>query len=185
MSIEVWPQLAPRSSRKHRAGSHQPQSCKSNRAPRTPLIRWLLDDNKNEVLIGRNHDLMLLRPNSQECEVIGWIQVPDDAPGLVAQLTHESGVLHRRGVVHRALDRNSWKRCLIDIRLVAPMHFDCHPAIYWETNELTFIVDDNRPSNAFVWLNSFQSFFDFLRLKNEFELKPHTCQKGTNVLTIF
>lgn len=58
------------------------------------LIGWILNDDHYEVFVGRNHNLMLLRSDSQECEVVGWIEISNDASSLVGELTHETRILH-------------------------------------------------------------------------------------------
>lgn len=42
------------------------------------LITWILYDNHNEVFVRCNHDLMLLRSNSQECQIIGWVEITNN-----------------------------------------------------------------------------------------------------------
>jgi len=83
------------------------------------------------LFVWRNHDLVLLAAQPEEGEVVGGVEVPDDAPRLVREPAHERSVLHRGGVIQRALDRHA------------------------------FIIDDDDANYAFMRLNSLQGFFNF------------------------
>ena len=39
------------------------------------VFLWLLNDNKKEILVRCNHDFLSLRPDSEEGEVIEWVDV--------------------------------------------------------------------------------------------------------------
>lgn len=74
---------------------------------RTTLIRRVLDHNQQKVLVGGDHDLVLLGAHAQKGKVVGRVQVADDAARLVRQLAHQAGILDGGRVVQRALDRDA------------------------------------------------------------------------------
>lgn len=71
------------------------------------LICGILNNNKNEVLVGSDHYFMFLGAYSQECHIIGWIQISNYTAGFVGQLTHQTRVLNRRRIVKRRLHWNT------------------------------------------------------------------------------
>lgn len=77
------------------------------------LVRGVLDDDHNEVFVGGDHDFVLLRSDSQECEVVGRVEVADDAASFVSELAHESGVLHSRCVVQSALHGDAYNEITV------------------------------------------------------------------------
>lgn len=70
---------------------------------------WILDDNQEVVFIWCNHDFIFLGADAQEREVVLRIDVPHGAPRLHDEAVHEARVLDRRGVVHSAFDRNTFR----------------------------------------------------------------------------
>lgn len=125
-------------------------------------IGRILDHNQNEVLVGGDHDLVLLAADAQERQIVAGVQITDDAARLVRQLAHQSGVLDGGRIVQRALHRNAcgdreWR--LFD-------RYRC------SNNEIimysgTFVVDDNRADDSLVGGQPLQRFLDFLRLSGE------------------
>ena len=60
------------------------------------------------LLTRGDHDLVLLRADPQEGEVVLGVDVSHGAPGLHHQLVDEGRVLHRAGVVQSRLDGDPW-----------------------------------------------------------------------------
>ena len=48
----------------------------------------MVKDNQGSIDTWGNQDLILLRPQPQEGDVIGWIQIPDSRPGLERVTIH-------------------------------------------------------------------------------------------------
>mmetsp|Transcript_27957 Transcript_27957/g.71126 ORF Transcript_27957/g.71126 Transcript_27957/m.71126 type:complete len:184 (-) Transcript_27957:54-605(-) len=104
----------------------------------------VLHNNKEVLLIGCNHDFMLLRADAKEGEVILWVQVPYYRPGLLCELGDESSVLHRQVVLQVG------------------------------TNGDALAVHDDRAHHTLVGADALESFFYFRhvgkrRLKTETE----------------
>ena len=59
------------------------------------------------LLTWGNHYLMLICPDSEEGEVVGWVKVPYCAASLGCQLSNLTGVLNSCGIVKCATNWNA------------------------------------------------------------------------------
>ena len=71
------------------------------------LALGVLYADEQVLVVGRDHDLVFLRSDAQEGEVVRWVDVANDRTRLRSQLVYQSRVLHRRAVVHRRADRDA------------------------------------------------------------------------------
>lgn len=78
-------------------------------------IRRVLDDDHNKVFVGSYHNLVLLRSDPEECQIIRRVEVSYYTSSFVSQLSHQPGILHSRSVVKRALHSDSCKGIQIRI----------------------------------------------------------------------
>lgn len=53
------------------------------------------------------HDLVFACSDSQECEIIGWVQITYSSTSLSIQLLNVSSILYSGGIVHGRSDRNT------------------------------------------------------------------------------
>ena len=53
------------------------------------------------------HNFMFLGSDSQEGEVICWINISNGASGFISKLVYKTGILNCGGVVHSCPDRNT------------------------------------------------------------------------------
>ena len=70
----------------------------------------LLEDQHEELVVRSHQHLVTGRPQSEEGELVGWVEVPHHRPGGGGEAGHQLLVLSGRRVVHRRLDRNSLGR---------------------------------------------------------------------------
>ena len=75
----------------------------------SPCLGWVLEHDEDVVLIGRDHDLVVLGPDAQERELVVLVQLFDDTLRLGREVRDERRVLNRLSGLQGGLYRDPSK----------------------------------------------------------------------------